>query len=360
MKLLVIIAAVIAGAVLAVFLAYLLYLWVKSFRIQDQLPLEISGSEPSSRQIAIPGKEYSILSYNIGFGAFVQDYSFFMDGGKESRARSRESVCQTIEAISQQINGYNADISLIQEVDRNSTRSYHLDELELLRQKLKGQQTVFACNYHSPYLIVPISCPHGASVSGIATFSKLLIDSAKRFCLPIQNGFARLMDLDRCYSVSKIPVEGNRYLCIYSLHLSAYSTDPTLSDRQVKVLVEDMEQQRKQGNYVIAGGDFNKDFLGYSGDWFVSNGEKHSGVSPFPFYLIPQSIQVVFPYDKEHAVATCRNAHMPYVEGVTYLQTIDAFLVSDNIEVKSIEVINEKYRYSDHNPIVMSFKLKGD
>lgn len=37
-------------------------------------------------------KEYSALTYNIGFGAYTPDFSFFMDGGKFSWAKSKDSV----------------------------------------------------------------------------------------------------------------------------------------------------------------------------------------------------------------------------------------------------------------------------
>ena len=40
--------------------------------------------------------EYSIVTYNVGFGAYTPDYSFFMDGGKSSWAKSKDSVIETI------------------------------------------------------------------------------------------------------------------------------------------------------------------------------------------------------------------------------------------------------------------------
>lgn len=46
--------------------------------------------------------------------------------------------------------------------------------------------------------------------------------------LPVEAGFMKLLDLDRCYSKSWIPVADGRHLVLYNLHLSAYSNDGTI------------------------------------------------------------------------------------------------------------------------------------
>ena len=45
------------------------------------------------------GQPYTVISYNIGFGAYEPDYGFFMDGGTESRAWSRERVTANVQNI---------------------------------------------------------------------------------------------------------------------------------------------------------------------------------------------------------------------------------------------------------------------
>lgn len=49
---------------------------------------------------------------------------------------------------------------------------------------------------------------------------------------------------------------------------------------------------------------------------------------------------------------------MEYVPGETYTVTLDGFLISDNIECRSYENVNTGYRYSDHDPVVIKFRLK--
>lgn len=45
------------------------------------------------------GAVYRVSSANAGFGAYSADYSFFMDGGRESRARSRQAVDENMRGI---------------------------------------------------------------------------------------------------------------------------------------------------------------------------------------------------------------------------------------------------------------------
>ena len=146
-------------------------------------------------------------TYNVGFGAYSPDYSFFMDGGRESRARSAEAVKENITGAMAAVADLNPDFLLLQEVDVDSTRSCYVDELALTRQ-LAGESycSTFAQNYDSPYLFWPLTAPHGANRAGQVTFSRCSIVSALRRSLPIEEGVMKVVDLDRCYSVSRIPV----------------------------------------------------------------------------------------------------------------------------------------------------------
>ena len=37
---------------------------------------------------------------------------------------------------------------------------------------------------------------------------------------------------------------------------------------------------------------------------------------------------------------------------------IDGFIVSDNIEIINCETLDYGFKYSDHNPVLMKFKLR--
>lgn len=336
---------------------YLIYVLTSYHRIEDSLPLEIeeAGTAPSSVPVEA---ELTVTSWNIGFGAYTDQYSFFMDGGKYSRGFSEEIVKDTVTAIGSALAGFGSDFYFLQEVDRDSTRSYHIDEKQILEESLPSMSSAFAINYDSAYLFWPLLKPHGKSVSGIFTLSNYDLSSSLRRSLPVQTDLAKFLDLDRCYSVSQIPVENGKELLLYNVHLSAYTTDPTIADQQLQVLYQDMEKEYAQGNYILCGGDFNKDLLGDSSQIFGVSGEDYSWAQSFPFSSLPAGFSLAVPFDNSNPVPSCRNADAPWDPQTNFQLTVDGFIISDNIQLISSDVADLEFAYSDHNPVQMKFALR--
>ena len=335
--------------------AYVAYVFIDYHRIGD---MELTPEGDAAATELAAGKRYTVLSYNIGFGAYEDDYGFFMDGGTESWAWSEERLTANVDAIAAFLAQQKADFYLLQEVDIDSTRSYHVDERQPIYQALPGMSHVFAQNYDSPFLMYPLTQPHGASKSGLLTFSPAAISSAKRVELPIENSVMKLVDLDRCYSVSRIPVDDSKELILYNLHLSAYTSDGTIATEQLKLLLADMQAEYEAGNWCVAGGDFNKDLLGDSVVWFGEADQDYSWAQPIPDGLFDgYDITLVAPLDENDPVPSCRNADSAYHEG-QYVLTVDGFMVSKNVAVESAEVVDTGFQWSDHNPVKMVFTLQ--
>lgn len=347
---------VLLAALLLAFACYAAYVLLTYYRLEDELPLEVEGTAEESGPAAL-GERYRVVSYNIGFGAYSDDYSFFMDGGTESRARSAEAVYENVGGGVAAAWDAAPDFLLLQEVDVYGTRSRHVDEYAYAASLLPELgQRIFAQNYDSPYLFWPILEPHGANLSGQVTFSRYAVSSALRRSLPIEEGLMKLVDLDRCYSVSRIPLENGRELVLYNFHLSAYTSDGTIAEEQLKMLFADMRAEYAAGNYAVAGGDFNKDILGDSAEIFGVSGEAYTWAQPIPPELVPEELTIVAPFDEETPVASCRNADRPYGSD-SFLLTADGFIVSGNVMVVDFQVIDTGFRWSDHNPVYMDFIL---
>ena len=345
------------AALLVIVLGYVAYVFIAYHRIPDHQALDVRPGESAGETVRA-GDELTVLSWNIGFGAYEDDYSFFMDGGSESWAWSRERLNENLSGISAELKSANADLYFLQEVDHDSTRTYHVDEREFLYAAQPSYASVYAVNYDSPFLFYPLHQPHGSSRAGLMTLTKLAVSSAERRSLPVEAGVTKLVDLDRCYSVSRVPVEGGRELCLYNLHLSAYSSDGSIADEQLRMLLSDMQAEVERGNYVIGGGDFNKDLLpGGSAAYFGVSAEEHTWAQPIRTDLIDAtSLTLVAPVDPAAPVASCRNADVPYSPAQLTL-TVDGFLVSPNVTVLSGEVLDFGFAYSDHNPVSMTIRL---
>ena len=141
-----------------------------------------------------------------------------------------------------------ADFYIIQEVDTDSTRSYHVDQRPYLTKALTGKDYTFAQNYDSAFLFYPLYQPIGASESGLMTFSSMNISPAERIELPIESGLTKLLDLDRCYAKHFIDLNNGKKFVLYNFHLSAYTSDGTIANEQLKLVLDDMQNEYSKGN----------------------------------------------------------------------------------------------------------------
>ena len=73
----------------------------------------------------------------------------------------------TADSIANLLNEENADFVSLQEVDSDSTRTYHVDETQIIKDKLQNYNSVTACCFDSPFLFWPILQPHGKSKANI-------------------------------------------------------------------------------------------------------------------------------------------------------------------------------------------------
>lgn len=345
-------------AIIIVAVLYLAYVFVSYHRIDDNQQLGVLNSKHAEDRVNT-GQELELTSWNIGFAAYLQDYTFFMDGGTESRARSKEAVLDSMSHINNRLRQEKSDFYNIQEVDYDATRSYKVDERELIKLAFRDYSYVFAQNYDSPYLFYPFTSPHGKNKAGIITLSKVDMKDSLRRSLPIQTDFAKVLDLDRCYSVTRMPTDNGKEMVLINLHLSAYTTDPSIVKNQVKMVYDTMLEEYNKGNYVVASGDFNMDLLQDSpGIFGVPLNDFSSWCNPYPEKDIPEHIKLIAPFDENTKVASCRNNDMPYTPGKTFTCTVDGFLTTDNVQVVSSEVLDEQFMYSDHNPVQLKFILK--
>lgn len=343
----------------AVFGIYAAYVFGSYYRLPDKLTLEVNRNGENSyfekNEKMETDRFYLAMSYNIGFGAYQPDYSFFMDGGKSSWAKDEESVMASVCGVGDVINHVSPDFVMLQEVDRDGTRSYHVDELELLNQFVKGYYYTYAQNYDSPFLFFPPWEPHGANKAGLVTYSRGKISDSMRRSIPISESFSKLVDLDRCYSISRVPLENGKQLCLYNMHMSAYGSSDEIREGQLSMLYEDMQMDYKKGNYVVCGGDFNHNMRANA------EASNEQWAQPFPRESLPEGFRMAIDAAKDETDVshdTCRSAEEPYKEGSTYTVTLDGFIVSDNVTVNYYSHMDWGYEFSDHDPVIMQFRLE--
>ena len=341
---------------------YVLYMQLNYYRIEDHTPLTV---EHDRQECVATGATYTIATYNIGFGAYEPTYTFFMDTGEmengdrtqgeRARAFSEERVLENTKGSVELMRQLDCDFYFVQEADRDATRSYHVDQAKQIGEAFSDYGYIYCSAFHSPYLLYPLQEPHGSVESGLVTLSRYHVASSVRRQLPVSTSFiTKFTDLDRCFAVNRIPVEGGKELVLINLHLSAYDEGGQMRKQQLAMLNEVMAEEYARGNYVIAGGDFNHDIAGTI-DTFPTEQKIPGWVYCLTDEDLADGFSFVIP-ENSREVPSCRGADIPYEKGVTYTVTVDGFIVSDNVEASGT-VIDNGFAYSDHQPVKVMFTL---
>ena len=53
-----------------------------------------------------------------------------------------------------------------------------------------------------------------------------------------------------------------------------------------------------------------------------------------------------------------RDSSVDYKKGETFEAVTDGFIVSNNVITEKLEVLDNEFLYSSHNPVRLTFKLK--
>ena len=344
---------IICLCVVIVFGGMIGFLSVTEYRPASRETLKIDGTSTAKPQVGIP---LTVVSWNIGYGALGDNADFFMDGGQMVRTADQERIEQNLSDITSRIREMKPDILMLQEVDRNSARSEHIDEFSNISQALSSYTAAFANNFKVAFLPYPIP-PIGKVDSGIATFSAFRTTEATRVQLPVPFSWPmRMANLKRCLLVSRYPVDkSDKELVVVNLHLEAYD-DGEGKLAQTKMLADFLDAEAAKGNYVIAGGDFNQTFSltktdafpTYDGNWEAPTIDVMQFKSNWLFLM-------------DDIVPSCRSLYKPYAGAQTsdfQYYVIDGFIVSANISVSAFAAQDLGFTSSDHNPVSMVITLQ--
>ena len=342
---------------ISAFILFILYLTVREYKPSEREAITINSAASSEDACILPGDELTVVTWNTGCGTLGDNADFFMDYGNMVYTADRARVNENLSGISSNLREIGADIIMLQETDIDSSRSYHTDETAYYSSVFPSYDTTFAYNYKVDYVPYPIP-PIGKVESGLMTLSGFHVSSAERIQLPCPFKWpVRVANLKRCLLINRIPVEGSdKELVIINLHLEAFD-DGEGKIAQTKMLADILEKELEAGNYIIAGGDFNQTFSGtdasaypeYPGKWHCGLIDESAFNGSLSFCQDPSS-------------PTCRALDMPYAtaEDKEHFQfyVIDGFIVSDNIEVLSVETRDLQFKDTDHNPVVMKVVIK--
>ena len=305
--------------------------------------IEITGGAG----VRAAGERLDMISWNLGYGGLGAESDFVADGGSRILAPDRAAVARNVDGIVRTLSQARADVVMLQEVAVTSPLNYWRALWSEVRQSRPASGTAFLVDVVSRGLPWPVRLEHG-----LATLSEVRIGTAQSVPLPLENSYwLGMMRKQYALLVTRLPIAGGRREWVLAnLHLAAFDEGGATRRRQLDAVIAFAQQEFARGNPVVIGGDWNM-VLGGRERPHKTEARHLDWVRPLPSGAVPAGWQFVL--DPERP--TVRTLHKPYVAGENFVTTIDGFLVSPNVGVEGVQVIDQGFAFSDHHPVVATF-----
>jgi len=334
--------------VISAFAIFLIYSSIDDYKPAEKTTVLISENP----DLLSDTTEYTLMIWNIGYCGLNKEMDFFYDGGKNVRP-SEKKVKENIQGVkSFLLQNQNTDFILIQEVDKNSKRSYYFNEFDTISDLFSDRTCVYGKNYDVFFVPTPPTDPMGKVNGGLMTVSRYTPESAVRHSFPGNYSWPTgLFMLDRCFLENRYKLTNGKELLIINTHNSAYD-DGTLKAQQMAYLKTFLKDEYKKGNYIVVAGDWNQcppDFTPQFKENIMDTLVKTDISSDY----LPN-----WKWLYDNTLPTNRRVATPYKKGKTLTTVIDFLLLSPNIQGTSAKNINTGFEFSDHQPVKASFKLR--
>ncbi|MEI7726363.1 MAG: endonuclease/exonuclease/phosphatase family protein [Bacteroidota bacterium] len=340
-----------AGCSILLVMGLLVFLTLTEFTPANHSVPEIKGNGKNFDPLQ---RDFTFLTWNIGYAGLGSDQDFFYDGGK-SVMPDKEQCARYFDGIKKQVKANDSiNFLFLQEIDICAKRSWKTDEVAGLAALLPSFSSVYATNYDCRFVPMPVQNPMGKVVAGLATYSQFRPQKAE---VQYYDAFfpwpKRLAFLKRCYVMLRFGLANGKELVIVNTHNSAFDSTGALRKRELAILDSALQSEYQRGNYVVVGGDWNSNPRGFNIASIVTGDQVTNIDPPIEPNFLP-GWQFVF----DPAKPSNRFLDMSYQKGVNKTTIVDFFVVSPNIEVTHVTTIPMGFAYSDHEPVKMAVRLK--
>ncbi|MES2639157.1 MAG: endonuclease/exonuclease/phosphatase family protein [Myxococcota bacterium] len=301
-----------------------------------------------------PALPFTVVSWNIQY-AGTRRQKFFYDGGVAVHVPEADREIG-LAAIAAELRAANADLVLLQEVDRDSDRTGRVDELAAVIDRAPYANFASAPCHRSRYVPAPSHAPLGRVDMHVALLARSALRSAARVQLPLlrEPRWRQAFNLKRCLLTAQLPVAGwERPLHVAVTHLAAFSRGDGTLARQVAVLAEWMEAREQAGDPFVLGGDLNLLPPGDDPRRLGCDAIEY-GDHPNPIErLIPRFRSVIEP---ARLLEPGNATYLPW-GAVVSDRMLDYVFVSDGIEVIKAGPLTRPDPVSDHHPLRATLRL---
>ena len=314
----------------------------------EHKPKPIEPAEHQCRdggRVLVKGEPFSLVSWNLQYAA-SRKHRFFYDGGEAVHVPPAD-VEETVTGISKALADAGAEINLLQEIDRDSTRTGRLDQLTRYQAAIQPTCTS-AAPYHLAYFVPkPTTNPLGRVHMALGILTTVAHDKATRHQLALMNEpkVVQALNLKRALLTAEVHVDGHTQpLAVAVTHLSAFSFGDGTLERQVAYLREWMAARPPDQPWIRAG-DFNLLPPGDDKNRLTTEADVYADASN-PIEALLPGHRTLF----ADQLAPENRTYLPFGASEPD-RKIDYVFIGGPIDVLESRVMREHSALSDHLPV---------
>ncbi len=334
---------------LLLFIGFIVIAWVKDYNPKEVVVI----ATPEKSDILPNTLQFSVVTWNIGYCGLSDDMDFFYDGGQQVRTSEKITKRNLSAVLDFMKSSSDVNFFLLQEVDKNSKRSYYINQLDSIETTFNDFCGYFGKNYDTFMVPTPIHNPYGKVVGGLLSLSKYQPKRVERRAFPSSFSVPKkYFMLDRCFLVNRYKLANKKELIIINTHNSAYDNG-SMKMQEMNYLRKYIVAEYEKGNYIVVGGDWNQcpPNVNTNIQGYVFDTKKFTRIDKG---FMPVGWKWVY----DDKTPTNRRVNAVWNKKTSRTTVIDYFLISPNVENISVENVKMDFKYSDHNPVVGKFMLK--
>lgn len=286
-----------------------------------------------------PKDTFTVVSYNIGYLSGLTN--------NVAVERNADLFEKNLQQVIEVLQGLDADFIALQEIDLDSKRSFQVNQVEALAKALEMPVGAVNVNWDKNYVPFPYWPPtahFGRILSGQAVLSRYPVQKNDRIVLEkvaSKPFYYNALYLDRLAQVTELRV-GERSVILINLHLEAFDNPTRLEQTRV---VKDLAERYAQDYPVLLVGDFNS----------AVNRDEEGTV---------KTIEIIGESDVLMGAispATYSDpAQATYPSDAPQYKLDYIFYTPTTVEMVDARVVTEAAQASDHLPVAMTFRLRGE
>jgi endonuclease/exonuclease/phosphatase family metal-dependent hydrolase len=326
--------------------------------------LWMAGGLQKARRLTPPVEELSLdqtapQTDNSTLTVVIWNIAWAYGWGSEGSGphKSQADLDRGLARIGEGLQSLQPDLVLLQEVDFDATRSFHVDQASYLALQARLPYVARAESWKANWVPFPYWPPKrhfGSMSSGGAILSRWPLRNHAVQLLPKPEANPAYYNLFYLFRyLQSVEVElGDQKIQVFNTHLEAFN----LPNRELQAALVREEIARVDNPRILFGGDFNTVPLEASRRRAYSDEPKtdHTHDQTLPILLSAKNLRNSLSAEEYRA----REAELMTFPAQAPNRKLDHALVGEGIEVLSQRVAHEVGTPSDHLPLVLKLRIR--